>query len=348
MHLWAGGMNLIITVGIGVLSMILTRWIKRQAVRLNLIDIPNHRSSHTQPTPHSGGIGFVISYFVGLTLLLNLGDLPTDLFFALVIGGAGVALVGYLDDLSSLSAVVRLVTHVAAAVWGLYCLGGMPPLDLGVVVWHWGWIGHIVGVIGLTWMINLYNFMDGIDGLAASEAVFVTVFVSALLMDYGAQSIMWASLMLASTCLGFLVWNWPPAKIFMGDVGSGFLGYVLGILALASAAETPRFPLIWLILLGTFVTDTTITLLRRILQHQPFLQAHHNHAYQHAATYLNSHLKVTLAVQAINIVWLGGWTLFCWFYPDLSGVALVFAFLPLIGLTLYLKAGISSRRLRFH
>src|SRR5690606_7293985 len=135
---------------------------------------------------------------------------------------------------------------------------------------------------GIVWMINLYNFMDGIDGIAATETVMVCALAGILLLASGASIIAWTAWALAAACLGFLRWNWAPAQIFMGDVGSGFLGYCIAMLAIVSSREG-SFPLwVWLILLGAFVVDAGVTLLRRMKQRLKWYEAHHSHAYQHA------------------------------------------------------------------
>ncbi|NDJ61561.1 MAG: glycosyltransferase family 4 protein [Chloroflexi bacterium] len=321
-------------------SLLITRAIRAYALRAQMVDVPNQRSSHTLPTPRGGGLSFVILFPLTLLFFGWRGYLDWNIVAALTIGGLIVAVAGYLDDRRDLSARVRLLFHASAAVIALLFIGGMPALDLGFTVWEWGLIGHVVGFVGIVWMINLYNFMDGIDGIAASEAISVALLAEILLIVGGVGGgLEWVLLALAAASAGFLVWNWPPAKIFMGDVGSGFLGFVFAVIAIYSA-QTERSTLWpWLILLGIFIVDATITVLRRILRRERWYEAHRSHAYQHATTRWNSHLKVTLAVIIVNVIWLGPLALIAVQLPALGVVAAIVALLPLAGLALYLRAG---------
>jgi Fuc2NAc and GlcNAc transferase len=169
-------------------------------------------------------------------------------------------------------------------------------------------VGVAILVLAVIWGINLFNFMDGIDGLAATEAIFIAG--AAALFNWKAGGSLGATaamLCLMTACAGFLVLNWSPASIFMGDVGSGFLGITLVLLAVL-ISETSRIPIqVWPILGGVFVVDATVTLLRRILRGDKWSEAHRTHAYQHLAARFRSHQVVTLIVVAIDILWLFPW-----------------------------------------
>jgi Fuc2NAc and GlcNAc transferase len=191
-----------------------------------------------------------------------------------------------------------------AAAWGLYWLGGMPALTLFGVSLDIAWLGAIVGAFYLVWLLNLYNFMDGIDGIASIEAICACLGGCLLYWISGNVQAIWLPLLLAATVTGFLFWNFPPARIFMGDAGSGFLGIVLGLLALQAAWINPLLFWGWLILLGVFVVDATFTLGRRLLRGEKVYEAHRSHAYQYASRRHGSHLPVSLAVAAINLGWL--------------------------------------------
>jgi Fuc2NAc and GlcNAc transferase len=154
-------------------------------------------------------------------------------------------------------------------------------------------------MLGIVWLTNLYNFMDGIDGIAAVEAITVGL-AGALLLAGREPSLALVALVVAGAAGGFLVWNWPPAKLFMGDVGSGFLGYIFGGLALASENVGALPALLWLVLLGPFFVDTTLTLLRRIARGERWWAAHRTHAYQRAVQAGWSHRRVTTLVAALS------------------------------------------------
>jgi Fuc2NAc and GlcNAc transferase len=220
-------------------------------------------------------------------------------------GGIIVALVGFLDDRRQLSARVRLAAHLTAAVWALVCMGGLPPLRYADQVLSFGGAGYIIGALGIAWTLNLFNFMDGIDGIAASEAAFV-VWGGALLAFLTGSSAAVPAMGLAfgAVCCGFLLWNWPPAKIFMGDVGSGYMGYVIAVLAVAAAREKPVALLVWLILGGVFFSDASVTLVRRLSRGERLYEAHRTHAYQWLSRRWGSHRAVTVGVAIVNLVWL--------------------------------------------
>jgi Fuc2NAc and GlcNAc transferase len=177
-------------------------------------------------------------------------------------------------------------------------------------------LNYIVAVLGIVWVLNLYNFMDGIDGLAASEAVFVSWGGAFLLVFGGAPAgVAAAALAFGAACVGFLLWNWPPAKIFMGDVGSGYIGYTIAVLALGAFRENAPSLSVWLILSGVFIVDASVTLLRRLARRERVFAAHRSHAYQWLSRRLGSHKTVTVAVLAMNFLWLLPLALFATVYP---------------------------------
>jgi Fuc2NAc and GlcNAc transferase len=287
-----------------LLSLTGTWVLYRHVLNRRIIDIPSARSSHTRPTPRGGGLAVVVSFLMAVLVLFASGRMPDDLFLAISGGGVLVAAIGFWDDRRDVSAGVRIVVHFAAAGWVLWWLSGVQPLPVGKWVLDLGWLGNGLALVFLVWLLNLYNFMDGIDGIAGVEAVSVAGGAALILLGKGEGAGALAPALLVASCAGFLCWNWPPAKIFMGDVGSGFLGLVLGILAIhtTNAGLLPVWS--WLILLGVFFADATLTLLRRVVHGDKWYEAHRTHAYQHAARRWQSHKKVTLATAAITLCWL--------------------------------------------
>jgi len=280
-----------------------TAAVRRWALRRSLVDLPNARSSHTQPTPRGGGIA-IVTVFVAVTTVWGLwtGGDAWRLWLAVVPPGLAVAAVGLRDDLRPLPARVRLVVHAAAAAWLVWGLGGLPPVGVLGTPTDWGVAGHTLAIVAVVWVLNLYNFMDGIDGIAGVQAVFVAG-ASAALAGPGSAAFV-PLVALAGASAGFLALNWPPARIFMGDAGSGFLGFALAGLLLANHAATPAS--IWLpvILLAVFLADATLTLLRRLARGESPHAAHRSHAYQRLARRWGAHRPVTLAVCAVNLGWL--------------------------------------------
>jgi Fuc2NAc and GlcNAc transferase len=276
------------------------------ALANRILDLPNARSSHSAPTPRGGGVAIVAATLLALVALAAAGAVDAPLVWALMGAGLLVAAVGYVDDRSDLAEHWRLGGHFLAAAWVLFWLGGLPPLPVFDAPVSLGWTGVVLAVVYLAWLVNLTNFMDGIDGIAATEAAIVSTVAAALAAVAAPGTGSWpAPLALAAAAAGFLVWNWPPARIFMGDAGSGFLGIGLGALSLHAAWSEPRLLWSWWILLAVFTTDTTITLLTRAVTRVPrFWKAHRSHAYQCAVAQVGSHRFVTLSVAAINLLWL--------------------------------------------
>lgn len=309
------------------LSAGLTGVIRRYALKSNLMDIPNHRSSHIVPTPRGGGLGIVVAYF----FVVVAGALLSRISWwvaLIVLGGLPVAMIGFLDDHHSLKISTRIAVHFISALWILLLIGGPPLLDFGSVAFDWGYIGYPFALLAVAWLINLYNFMDGIDGIAGGEAVVIPAIGGAFLAWQGRGDLVWLSAALSVCSLGFLVWNWPPAKIFMGDIGSGFLGFIFSVLALLSATQDPRLAWFWIILLGVFIVDSTITLLRRMARGERWTRPHCSHAFQCAAVRWG-HKRTTVTVILIDLFWLAPWAVLSQLKPVLIPVALVVSWAPL-------------------
>ncbi len=301
------------------------------ALRLGILDVPGSRSAHAVPTPRGGGLAIVTVFLAASLAFHALGFLDARVLRVLWLGGAPIAAVGLWDDWRSLPVRWRLLVQVsavaAAALWCQWVPAGV-----------WGWIGMLSWV----WLVNLYNFMDGIDGLAAVEAVTVAL-GGAVIAGLGGDIHLAAWLLtLAAACGGFLLWNWPPARIFMGDVGSGFLGFVMGMLILGSDHTGTVNRWSWLILLAVFVTDASLTLTRRIFRGERWWQGHSNHAYQHLARRLG-HKQVTMLVGVINLAWLLPLAWLAARFPQWGWCIALAAYLPLGGGVLWFRAGLPDR-----
>lgn len=324
---------------VAVLSLVLTAALRRYALARSIIDIPNARSSHSTPTPRGGGVAIVVAFLAALPVLGILALVPwADL---IAVGGAGalIAVIGFMDDHGHIAARWRLLGHFSAAVWALFWIGGLPPLVFFGLSLDLHWLGHILAAIYLVWILNLYNFMDGIDGIASVEALCVCLGACLLYWVEGVPALIWGPLILAVAVVGFLYWNFPPARIFMGDAGSGFLGIALGVLSIQAAWSSSQLFWAWLILLGVFIVDATYTLLRRLIRGDKVYEAHRSHAYQFASRQFGKHLPVTLAVGVINLFWLLP-IAFCITYWELDGfLGAVIAYGPLVFLAVKFRAG---------
>ena len=339
---------------------------------LDLIVTPNTRSSHSKPTAQGGGLGIVVSAsLLGACTAIYVFNSLTLLY--LFILALPLAVTGFLDDRYGLSARLRLFVQclsvLALLVFIHLSLASSPTLTLPIIFLY------LALLIGLIWWINLFNFMDGIDGIAASQAVFmllaavVLVFVQSklpptlwpqalnfplagegklfafsplnLFAEHGILShseYILSSLIVASATLGFLILNWPPAKIFMGDVGSTWLAFMIAAFALLA----PLSCITWLILAAVFVTDASFTLLVRLLQRKPFYQAHRDHAYQKLARRFGQHRSVTLIVSTINFIYLLPLALATIVWPTMAGLFLLLAYTPLVFAVYVLRAGSDS------
>lgn len=321
-------------------SCALTGILRRYAIKQNMLDVPNVRSSHSVPTPRGGGFSIVMTCLCATLLLFIIGRVPLDAFMALFGGGLLVAGIGFWDDHCHIQMYLRISVHFAAAAWALVWLGGFSPLPVGKIILDLGWFGHIICLVLLVWLLNLYNFMDGIDGIAGIEAVCIAGGAALILLNKGVVGVQPLLLgIVTASCAGFLAWNWPPARIFMGDVGSGFLGFILGIFAILTSASGDLSIWTWLILFGIFFVDATLTLLRRMIRGKRWYEAHRSHAYQHAVRLWASHSKVTLAILGINAVWLLPLAWYAAMRPGMGFALTGIAFCPLLVLALKLGAG---------
>lgn len=320
-------------------SLFLTGALRRYALARSLMDVPNARSSHSVPTPRGGGVAIVLSFLAALPILALVGVLAWPVMWALLGAGAWVAVVGFLDDHGHIAARWRLLAHFVGAGWALAWLGGLPPLAIFGFDLELGWLGHVLAVFYLVWLLNLYNFMDGIDGIASVEAISVCLGGAVLYVLLGEPAVAVTPLLLAVAVAGFLFWNFPPARIFMGDAGSGFLGIALGVLSLQAAWVAPQLLWSWLILLGVFVVDATWTLFRRLLRGDKVYEAHRSHAYQYASRQFGKHLPVTLGVAALNLFWLLPIALWVGLGEVNGAFGLLLAYSPLVLLVVKFKAG---------
>jgi Fuc2NAc and GlcNAc transferase len=264
------------------------------------------------PTPHGGGIAIALTWFVGIVYLYFIHQIESGLFYALMVGVI-ISVVSFFDDIYELSPRVRLAAQAVVAFGGLYFLGGFGSLNLFAFSIENQIITNIFAFLLIVWFINLYNFLDGINGYAGSEAVFLSV--AGFLLFGGGHFIV-----LAVATLGFLYWNFGDAKIFMGDVGSTLLGYNVAIFTIYYANQEPVNLWVWIVLFGLFWFDATLTLIRRKLNHEKLSQAHKKHAYQRLTQAGWSHFKVTNYSIVLNIV------LFCivYFIPSVF-VAFLFS-----------------------
>ncbi|MDG2258406.1 MAG: hypothetical protein P8L68_07925 [Paracoccaceae bacterium] len=277
---------------------------KSIALHYGIASTPNHRTLHAGAIPVGGGIAIVMGWILTASILLWDGAINPSIYIGLLVGGGFMSVIGLIDDAIDLSARLKLLAHIVGTLWCLYWFGGVPPFDfLGLAV-NPGWIGYPIAGIIILWMINLFNFMDGADGMLASCISFIGISMGGFLLlegDYGNAALLF---LVSAASMGFLVFNWPPASMFMGDAGSVFFGLLIPMLIISTVVVHSALFWIWIIICGYVLTDTTTTLILRLIFVRPFLDAHRHHAYQSLAHRSGDHRHVTLTVIAIQVLWL--------------------------------------------
>lgn len=324
-----------------LVSFVLVACYRKIAIRNAWLDIPNHRSSHRELTPRSGGLVILLMYTFLLVFQLITGQLQVVEWGVLVIP-IGVGLIGFVDDTVSLYPSFRFFGYLLLVA---VMVTAFMPLPL-VNVWEYSiesdWMLLAIYVLAMTWLINLFNFMDGINGIAAGQFIFVVVasyFLLPVLVSYQFDIM----LVVVASVVGFLCWNFPFGKVFLGDVGSTFLAAILAVLMLFTIKYQGASPWMWFILCASFIVDTGYTLIVRIYTRQVWYQPHASHAYQILARRWSSHGKVVVLMMLLNILWL--WPL-AWLAAQSTGAGVMWAVvacLPLIAICRLVNAGKASR-----
>ncbi len=274
-------------------SFLLTFVVKYYAEKKSILDIPNQRSSHITPTARGGGMAIALTWFAGITYLFFTENIEANLYYALM-AGLLISAISFMDDIYNLKYLIRFAIQAIATIIALFFLGGLNKIDLGFYVFENSFLLNIFAFFGILWFVNLFNFIDGIDGYAGSEAIFVSLALMFFLRDT-------FLLLLAAAVLGFVPWNWAKAKIFMGDIGSTLLGFTLVVFAIYYQNNNEFSILNWLILTSVFWVDATLTLYRRFRNKESLSHAHKKHAYQRIVQAGFSHQKTVVFSILINL-----------------------------------------------
>lgn len=315
---------LLLTLGVAAFAAAsLTARVRAWALSRSLLDHPNARSLHAVPTPRGGGLAIAVVVLAMTPLLHAAGLLETAWLWPTWGASLAYALLGLRDDMSSLPALTRLAAQIAiAAAW----LALMLPVPVGSLQ------GALLGatlLVAIVWGVNLYNFMDGSDGLAATQGVLAGALGGALSLAAGERAFAVTALLLAAASAGFLRWNWHPARIFLGDAGSYFLGGQFALLTVAAGIETDGVWR-WLILLSPFCVDASATLLRRMLRGERWYTAHRSHAYQRLVQRGWSHRKLALALAGLVGTLCLPLAIASLRWPETGPACLLFAYLVLV------------------
>ncbi len=298
------------------LSWILTAWLRGRLVTKNIMDKPNERSMHKTPVPRGGGIAVMATIIAGM--LFFVPSLPVMTILPLLGGLALLLAVSWADDKSHIHPAFRLALHLIAAVLGSLALPDGAMLCGGILPF---WADRLIMILGWGWFMNLYNFMDGIDGITGTQTICCALgaglFLSTTAIP-GTPFLLALCALLVGACLGFLMLNWHPAKIFLGDVGSVPLGFLVGFLLLKIATMGTAYLLPALLIPLYYLADSGLTITKRLCQGKKIWQAHREHFYQRAALGEKSPVPVVLWILAANVglgasaylalneAWLGG------------------------------------------
>lgn len=310
--------------------------LRRWAERRQFLDVPNERSSHSRPTPRGGGLAIVVITLAGIWLYASTSPITSgDALLIYTLGAIIIAVAGWLDDLRSMPVSVRFLAHGLGA---LLVIGGIGYWRVAYLPFlgesQLGWMGVPIVFFWIVGLTNSYNFMDGIDGIAGGQAVVAGV--GWALFGWWADQPLTSAMgaLLAATSLGFLGHNWPPARIFMGDVASGFLGYSFAVLSVIAALGDPRFVLVGALLVWPFLFDTILTFLRRLSRGENVFAAHRSHLYQRLVIAGYSHRFVTLLYTMLALF--GAVLALAWLSGSAGSHAAIVLLLPLLCLGLWL------------
>jgi len=335
--------ELLLFLFIAVVSFILTKIIRQYSLKNKLIDFPNKRSSHSLPTPRGGGVSVILIFFTSLLCFWYIDYIQDyKLIISIIAGGSLIAVIGFMDDHNHIPAKWRFLIHIGATLISLSFLSDLPTITFFAFQINFSIFTILLYMLVLVWMSNLYNFMDGIDGIASVEAISVLLSAALIMYFHDNTSKPYILIILASSVLGFLIMNWPPARIFMGDACSGFLGFTIGLLAISTSSSEGINLWCWLILLSVFIIDATYTLTKRVIIGDKWYEAHRSHAYQILSRRYNSHKIVTLGILTINLLWLLPLAYLASIYQYWAPVISLVAVFPLIVVANLIGAGIRN------
>lgn len=305
-----------------LLSIGLAYFYRLFAIKHDIVDTPNHRSSHQDIVPRGGGVVFISLWLCTVLLFLFTKETSHTIAFSIIFPVSLVAMVSFIDDYYDIPRILRLFIHLIGSAFAVFMILGYEYSDILIIN------AFVFGalILTITWSINLFNFMDGLDGFAAIQAIFIFSVSGLLLYKHHDIQLGYLSLLLVFAVMGFLFWNWPKAKIFMGDVGSTSLGLLIMIFASWAYQRNSLSPIIYLILYLPFLFDATITMLRRMLYGEKWYHAHKSHAYQRLHSAGWPHQKVLIWFIGLNML-NAILALLVFTFPNFEGLVLCAEFL---------------------
>jgi len=315
-----------------ILSYLLVYLIRRYAEYRRIIDHPNERSSHSTPMPRGGGLAIVV--LVTGTGMWVMKEAVLSHVLVYLVCGLIIAYLGWRDDVHSLSTRVRFLVQGLVAAVSIYGLGYFKSVTIPLFgELQLGAVGVVITFLWIIGLTNAYNFMDGIDGIAGGVAFSGGLGWMVLAANANTPFAFWIALAIAASSLGFLGHNWSPAKIFMGDVASTFLGYTFAVLPLLSSDKSGDALMLGTLLMWTFIMDAGVTFIRRAIKREKLLSAHRTHLYQRLVIGGYTHQKVS--VLYISLTLLAGALSYAWSDGQVYAPPLIILGLPLLWVLLY-------------
>jgi Fuc2NAc and GlcNAc transferase len=318
-----------------IFSWILLKLAYNFLLEKNIIDTPNQRSLHTTPKIRGGGIAILICYELFILLFFLFDYIAKELFISQIAGGVIIGTAGWLDDRNHVPVIVRFLCHFLSAIILSYLFNRLLSVNILGTDYNLSILGAVIFVLYVVWMINLYNFMDGIDGIAISQLIVPSIFIAVVsgLNHYNEAYLI--SIIIIASSIFFYKYNWPPSKMFMGDVLSGFIGYYFAALTIYLNNILKISIFIIPVLLSVFIYDATVTLIKRIVKKEKIWEAHNDHYYQKFAK-VYGHKKVTVAVIIFNfILFLPAYIIFK--FPKLDLYIAIITYIFISGIVYLLK-----------
>lgn len=285
-----------------LVTLVLVGWLKRLSIQYNWFDMPTRRGSHHDPIPNIGGLAMSAVLFCAIIALVVLEKVTFHEAFVWLFSVSILGIVGFLDDIRDLSTLLRIVVHMMVGVVVVQVCGGINRVNLGFMVIEFDYFSAVLGFIWVVGFINMYNFMDGINGLAGCQALISGLCFSFWFYLFGQPGEAMILLSIAAVSAGFLYWNLTPSRVFMGDSGSTMLGGAFAIACL-ELHNSQQLPILFPALIFTwFLLDTSITLIKRLLKGEKIWQAHRQHFYQKLAVKPKDHIKVTGMISLLTLI----------------------------------------------
>ena len=331
-----------------LLSFLITLSLEKFFLKKNLfIDLPTDYTVHTKPKPSAGGVSILISYLFFIFTIANYAATDYSVFLILLCSLLPVALIGLLDDFFQIRIYLRLLVQLFSAVIIVYYFQiNNNNFDIQIYGEQSVIIIFIISIILSMWLMNLYNFMDGVDGYASIECIFVSFSASFIAYWNNSENLLYIYIAgIGAATLGFLLRNWPPAKIFMGDTGSVSIGCIFSFFIFYTASESVISIYTWLILLSVFISDASYTLAVRIVTKRNITRAHLRHAFHILAVRENSHNYVNKVLISINLCWILPLALLSNAYMDYHIIIAILAYLPLLISLIKIGAGLEEKKI---